>query len=664
MPQNQWSLTPLIKKRSMGSDSIDFSFGYTLQNNNDAECFMTRLLLCLLLILSIPTYAYEIDTDQKVVTFGDVHGAYDELVQILSEAQVIDAQTNWVGGKTHLVSLGDLVDRGRDSRKVIELVMKLEQQAEAAGGAVHVVLGNHEVMVMIGDWRYISKPEYAAFRGEESTAAREALLDRYRLDNPKLSEEEILRNLGNWFPPGFLGLQQAYSPKGKIGSWLLQKPFIIRINQSLYMHGGISTDIAEKSLKSINEDNKAELRKYVTLVESLREQEILARTVDFWDRRVYLNAQAEAAMEAQPNARPKWFDEFIALAELEDAFLFSPASPIWYRGTSSCHPYAESFNTERMLKRTGTQRVVVGHTPNPRGAVERMDGLVIRMDTGMLTSYYKGRAAVLVEQGEQRYVQYAGAPDQRQPIIEERSMTQQLWGMSDEEMESLLREGKVLEVEDIGTGITKPWRVSLRQGEREEYTAFKYGDTNPGLEHHRGYNSRKDNKSDRYQYDMAAYKLDRLLNLQMVPVTVGRTVEGKDGAISGWIPNSINERDRAEKQSSFNSYCPQMEQYRLRFIWDVLTYNEDRNLTNIIWTGKQYSLRFIDHTLAFRTYDKRPKQYRKVKLRLSDLFREDLESLNLAQLQAELSEWLHPRQIEAIIERRDRILREAQGTGP
>jgi hypothetical protein len=175
---------------------------------------------------------------------------------------------------------------------------------------------------------------------------------------------------------------------------------------------------------------------------------------------------------------------------------------------------------------------------------------------------------------------------------------------------------------------------------------------------------RRYNDSDRYQYDPAAYRLDRMIDLQMVPVSVIRTVEGQEGNVGAWIPNAINERDRAEMEVPFQSHCAKDEQYRLRFIFDVLIYNEDRNLTNIIWTKKDFMLRFIDHSLAFRSSERRPKQYRKIELRLSDLTARKLEALNEATLKAELSDWLHPRQIEAILGRRDLILKEALRTDP
>jgi hypothetical protein len=75
-------------------------------------------------------------------------------------------------------------------------------------------------------------------------------------------------------------------------------------------------------------------------------------------------------------------------------------------------------------------------------------------------------------------------------------------------------------------------------------------------------------------------------------------------------------------------------------------------------------MKFIDHTLAFRTTEKRPNQYRKVDLEVSDLLRKRLQSLNRTDLDRELSPYLHPRQIEAILARRDLILKEAVGTAP
>ncbi len=626
---------------------------------------MRFLLLCLLAVATpLAAGPIETDTDARVVAFGDVHGAIDEVTTLLQEVGVIDASGNWSGGDTHLVSLGDLVDRGPGSRQVVELLMKLEGQAAAAGGAVHVVLGNHEVMVMTGDLRYVSRPEFAAFAADETEAEREALYRGWLASQAAMEEAAARQAFAKQFPPGFIGLQKAYASDGPLGSWLKQLPLAIRVNDRLYMHAGASSAIVETPLKEINESNRDDLLAYMALVKKLQDGGQLARHVDFWNRRAYLNARAEVVLAEDPKARPAWFEDFLALMELEDAFLFTPESPIWYRGNAYCHPYAESFNTERILKRTGTRQLVIGHTPYPRGAISRLDGQVLRLDTGMLKSVYKGVPTALIAEGGESWLHYVGGESRAEPLVFDRSISRELWKQSDAELEDLLRNGEIANIEDIGTGVTKPKRLTLRKGDVEEYAVFKYEDTDPGLETKPRFVPRRHNDSDRYQYDMAAYRLDRLIDLQMVPVSVIRTVDGEEGAVGAWLPNAINERDRGEQDVAFQSHCAKDEQYRLRFIFDVLVYNEDRNLTNIMWTKKDFMLRFIDHSLAFRSTERRPRQYRKIELRVSDLTARKLEALDEETLKAELSEWLHPRQIEAIIARRDLILKEALRTDP
>ena len=226
-----------------------------------------------------------------------------------------------------------------------------------------------------------------------------------------------------------------------------------------------------------------------------------------------------------------------------------------------------------------------------------------------------------------------------------------------------MRTAPVTNVEDIGTGVTKPKRVTQERDGVVNDAVFKYEDTHPGLQDKDKFITRRYNDSDRYQYDVAAYKLDRLLDWEMVPAAVLSEIDGREGALSDWVENAINERDRLEADLPFQGFCKQWEQYRLRFVFDILIYNEDRNLTNILWTKDDFMMKFIDHSLAFRTTDKRPKQYRKVDLEVSDLLRERLLRLNEENLKAELSPYLHPRQIEAILARRDLILKEAKKTG-
>ncbi len=623
--------------------------------------------VCITLVLLLSpvvsaTSGYQFDTDSKVVAFADVHGAFTDWTALLRELGVVDENLDWAGGDTHLVSLGDLVDRGPDSRKVVELLMQLQLQARQVGGDVHLTLGNHEVMVLTGDLRYVSDAEFAAFAPDETEADRSALWKAYRVDNPEGDEAQVRANFESKYPPGFVALRKAFSPGGEIGDWLLEQTFALRINDKVYMHGGIARSPAEESLEELNREMMGDLRSFLDNMAALRAAGVMPWHVGYHQRLPFLNARAEAFAAENPRVRADWFDPLVKVFELQDAFVFSDDSLNWYRGTALCHPYAESWNTEVFLKKVGARQLVMGHTPT-RGNVEsRMDGLAIRLDTGMLTSVYKGRASALVSEGGQSYVHYLGEPGQSQPVAEVRKLSLELSGMEDPELEEFMRTAPVTSIEDIGTGVTRPKLVRQELDGSVNEAAFKYEDTVPGLENKKSYISKRYDDADRYVYDVAAYKIDRMLDLQMVPTAVVSEVEGRPGALVDWINDTINERDRLEEKLPFTGYCKQAEQYRLRFVFDILIHNEDRNLTNILWTKDDFMLRFIDHSLAFRANEKRPKQYRKVDLLVSDLLVNRLMALEKGKLDAELRPYLHPRQIEAILKRRDLIVDEAWRT--
>ena len=101
----------------------------------------------------------EFDGVERIVAVGDVHGAYDRYLEILRVAGVVDPAGRWTGGRTHFVQVGDMVDRGDDSRKVLEFLKRLERDAPGSGGRVHILLGNHEVARMLGDLRLTTAGE-------------------------------------------------------------------------------------------------------------------------------------------------------------------------------------------------------------------------------------------------------------------------------------------------------------------------------------------------------------------------------------------------------------------------------------------------------------------------------------------------------------------------
>jgi hypothetical protein len=101
--------------------------------------------------------ACDIRTTERVVAVGDIHGAYDKFTAILQAAKMIDARDRWSGGRSVLVQTGDILDRGADSRRAIDLLRRLERDAQQAGGRVVSLLGNHEMMRLVDDFRYLSQ---------------------------------------------------------------------------------------------------------------------------------------------------------------------------------------------------------------------------------------------------------------------------------------------------------------------------------------------------------------------------------------------------------------------------------------------------------------------------------------------------------------------------
>src|SRR5262245_58080624 len=103
---------------------------------------------------------------ERVVAFADVHGAYDDMTRLLKAAGVVNESLRWSAGRTHLISTGDMLDRGRDRGRVRDLRWGLQGEAASAGGRVHVPLGNHEAMNLLGFWRAVGRGEIEQSAGE------------------------------------------------------------------------------------------------------------------------------------------------------------------------------------------------------------------------------------------------------------------------------------------------------------------------------------------------------------------------------------------------------------------------------------------------------------------------------------------------------------------
>ena len=292
-------------------------------------------------------------TSERVVAIGDVHGAYDNFVAILRAAGLTDERGRWRGGRSILVQTGDVLDRGADSRKALDLLRRLERDAQRAGGAVHALLGNHELMRMIGDWRYVSAGELAAFRtgdsadvrdrvyaAVEKNVAAQAAAEKRPHDEPAF-RERFMKEV----PLGLLEMQNAFGPMGDYGKWLRERPAAVKINDVLYLHGGISPQTAPLGCTGVNTAVRGDV--------------------------------------AVAYPKPEQITAMLASSE---------TGPLWYRGLADEPEETFAPTLTSILEQVGARRIVVGHTvANTFRIRPRFDGRVIQIDTGMLGGdFYPG----------------------------------------------------------------------------------------------------------------------------------------------------------------------------------------------------------------------------------------------------------------------------------
>jgi hypothetical protein len=232
-----------------------------------------------------PQFNQEYKGVKNLIAISDVHGQYDLFIKLLLQYKVVDKKLNWIFGSGHLVVLGDIMDRGPKVTEALWLVYQLEKQAEQAGGKVHFLLGNHELMVINNDARYINAKYLESSRLLETTY-------------DKLFSENTL-----------------------LGSWLRKRPVMVKINDILFVHAGISVDFIKQGL-NIEESNTLFINK------------IIGNT---WDN---------------------------ILRDSTLTFMAGDLGPIWYRGYFT-DLHLKEYQIDHILKYFDSKHIIVGHTSLP-----------------------------------------------------------------------------------------------------------------------------------------------------------------------------------------------------------------------------------------------------------------------------------------------------------
>ncbi len=262
------------------------------------------------------------DGVSRIMALSDIHGEYEHLVAILIKGGVVDSNLIWIWGAGHLIIVGDIFDRGDKVTECLWLLYRLEKEARRFGGRVHFLLGNHELMVLRGDDRYINS-KYL-----------DGVVRKSRIDHRDL-----------------------FGPDMELGRWLRVRHTAIKINDILFVHGGISTFLIEKEYSP----------------ESLNE--IVRGNIDLRSSQLAFNDEIR--------------------------FLFGSKGPFWYRGyhydMEGRYPRATAADIDNILDFYDSQYIVVGHTEVDQVST-LYDGRIIAIDVPV--EELGGLQALLYENGK------------------------------------------------------------------------------------------------------------------------------------------------------------------------------------------------------------------------------------------------------------------------
>jgi hypothetical protein len=229
--------------------------------------------------------------------------------------------------------------------------------------------------------------------------------------------------------------------------------------------------------------------------------------------------------------------------------------------------------------------------------------------------------------------------------------------LEDPAIEAFLMEAEILSVEEIGSGVTRPKKLVLSAGGRQAKAAFKDINADGTAQVTRLTTGVQLNFTDRYHYERAAYIIDRLLNLRMVPVAVIREVDGARGVVVEWVEDAVNEADRARDRLMPDDPSVLVWQQDIMYVFDELIGNEDRHAGNQLITTADWKLHLIDHSRSFRRSTKLSPESRQRPFQMPRRLYAALKRLDREEVREKTEGLLSRTQVNVMFKRRNRILK-------
>ncbi len=246
--------------------------------------FVLWTILALIALLASATSAAGVDDTksslyyempERVVVVSTVVGWHEDFEQLLREVGLIDENNDWIGGEAHLVQLGNMLGRGPQFLSGVELLMKLEKQAEQAGGKVHALHARTENMTLRGDLSRFRRPpeppHYVRCAGPNAEAKLEEYIqkrvERYekqmraaRKPEKMISPPRFRKHVESQVEIGAAELVEKVAPGTELGDWLRSRPALVRIGDYIFSFSGVHEKYADMTLEEIDDDARANLK--------------------------------------------------------------------------------------------------------------------------------------------------------------------------------------------------------------------------------------------------------------------------------------------------------------------------------------------------------------------------------------------------------------------
>ncbi|KIJ66966.1 hypothetical protein HYDPIDRAFT_26381 [Hydnomerulius pinastri MD-312] len=300
---------------------------------------------------------------RRIIAVGDIHGDLINAGRVLQMAGVVDEDGNWTGNVDVFVQTGDVIDRGDDTIELFQWMDELREQAHGMGGTMITLLGNHEWMNAIGDWRYVYPSEIETFGSisQRQKAVTTGWLGKMWASNfttaARLPLHSILGPPNTDYPPED-GSMYARANAGPLSHAAFS-----------FVHGGLAASYPN-------------LQPFPSAINNI--------SASLLDK---LRSRSPQPPPHPPHAYPG----LPTGTSREEARLYGSDGPLWYRGWAEDDESKVCAQVDQVLQKTGTRRMVMGHTPNFQSIVARCGGKVLIIDTGISHAYGGVLSALSIE---------------------------------------------------------------------------------------------------------------------------------------------------------------------------------------------------------------------------------------------------------------------------